>query len=137
MASSAQFVDAFRNDASTLVNSDGTTYKTLIQAHVTNGSRLKSIFIASDDSADRIVQLALLVSAVSYPIGEVTIADGSGTNGVDPSVRGLDPVAMPALQSDGVNHYLDLAPGQVLQWRVKTAVTAAKTIYAVTEIGDL
>lgn len=137
MADSPLFTGALATQGASLVNSDGTSFKTLLQAHVSNGSRVKSICVCSDDTSDVVLQFALLISAVSYRIGEVSIPDGSGTNGTDKAVKVLNLTDMPWLQQDGFNTFVDLAPGQIIQVRAKTAVTSAKTIWLTAEIGDL
>lgn len=136
MAANPIFISNLKNGVVTIVNADGTSLKTLLTAG-SAGSRVKSLSITSDDSVDRVVQLWLTTGATDYLLGEATIVDGAGSNGTDKSYNLLNAADLPFLQSDGANRFLDLAASAVLKLKSKTAVTAAKTLYAFAEYGDI
>ncbi len=136
MSANPKLISTVRNPAIRLQNADGTAFKSLGIAPVADGSRVKAIHITSDDTSDVVLQFAVTISGVDYILGEVSVPDGSGTNGADPAVSGLNPTQMPGLQTDGIVYWLDLATGSDLKVKPKTAVTAAKTINIFTEVGD-
>jgi hypothetical protein len=51
-------------------------------------------------------------------------------------VNGLAGTRMPALQTDGIAKWIDVANGTTINIKSKVAVTAGKTIYIVAEVGD-
>lgn len=136
MSANPKLISTVRNCPITLQNADGTSYKSLGIAPPTDGSRVKAIHITSDDTAAQILQFAVTISGTDYVLGEVSVPAGSGTDGTTVSVSGLNATKMPALQTDGIVRWLDLANGSNLKVRSKTAVTAAKTIYIVADVGD-
>lgn len=136
MSANPKLISTVRNPAIRIQSADGTAFKSLGIAPVADGSRVKSIHITSDDTSDVVLQFAVTISGVDYVLGEITVPDGAGTNGVDVAVKGLNPTQMPALQTDGVVYWVDLATGSDLKVKAKTAVTAAKTINVFTEVGD-
>lgn len=123
MASSPAFIASPANPVVAFANADGTSFKTLMTAGA-SGSRLDSLFASSTDSASNVMQLALLKSAVSYVIGEVTIPANAGTNGTVKSVAVLNTTDIPGLAYTE-NGGLYLESGVVLQARMKTAVAGA------------
>lgn len=136
MSANPTLISTVRNPAIRLQNADGTSFKSLGIAPVAAGSRLKALHITSDDTSDVVLQFAVTISAVDYILGEISVPDGSGTNGTDNAVNGLNATKMPSLQTDGIARWLDLATGSDLKVRAKTAVTAAKTINVLAEVGD-
>lgn len=136
MSANPKLISTVRNPAIVLQNADGTAFKSLGIAPVADGSRVKAIHITSDDTADVVLQFAVTIGGVDYILGEVSVPDGSGTNGTDAAVNGLNATKMPGLQNDGVVYWIDLATGSDLKVKAKTAVTAAKTINIFTEVGD-
>jgi hypothetical protein len=127
MASNPNYPNTLSCVATRLQNSDGTSFVQLV-AGDTDGTKIESIAVTSDDSSDRVLQLCVSVGAVDYPIGEITIPDGAGTNGIDKAVNLLNTTDLPWLRSDGVNQYLYLVNGMTLKAKSKTAITAARFI---------
>lgn len=141
MSATPALISTVRNPAIRLQNADGTTFKTLAISPPAAGTRLKALHITSDDTAAQTLQLAVTIGGVDYVIGEIGVPAGAGTDSTGgsagtPSVNGLNPSKMPALQTDGLTFWLELANGSELKIRSKTAVTAAKTIYVFPEVGD-
>ena len=136
MSANPKLISTVRNPAIVLQSADGTAFKTLGVAPVADGSRVKAIHITSDDTAAQVLQFCVTIGGVDYILGEVNVPIGSGTNGVAVAVSGLNATQMPALQTDGITHWLDLAAGSELKVKAKTAVTAAKTINVLAEVGD-
>jgi len=136
MSANPTLISTIRNPAIRIQNADGTAFKSLGIAPVAAGTRLKSLHITSDDTADQVLQFAVTIGGVDYVLGEVSVPDGSGTNGTDNAVNGLNATKMPSLQTDGIQRFLDLATGSDLKVRSKTAVTTAKAIYVLAEVGD-
>jgi hypothetical protein len=136
MSAQPTLISTIRNPAIRLQNADGTTFKSLNVAAPAAGTRVKALHIASDDTAAQVLQLAVTISGVDYVLGEISVPAGSGTDGTNNAVNGFNATKMPALQTDGISRWLDLATGSDLKFRSKTAVTAAKTIYIFAEVGD-
>jgi len=136
MSANPKLISTVRNPAILLQNADGTAFKSLGIAPVADGSRVKAIHITSDDTSAVVLQFCVTIGAVDFILGEVNVPIGSGTNGTAVAVNGLNPTQMPALQTDGIAYWLELATGSDLKVRAKTAVTAAKTINVLAEVGD-
>jgi hypothetical protein len=100
------------------------------------GTRIKSLHITSDDTAAQTLQLIATIGAVDYILGEIAVPAGAGTDGATNAVNGLAGTRIPALQTDGITKWLDIATGTTLSLKSKVAVTAGKTIYAFAECGD-
>lgn len=123
------FPGTVTTDAVRIENADGTTAKTLLTAG-TNGTRVDSIIATSTDTSDRTLTLYLLKNAVSYRLGEVTIPDGAGTNGVDAAADGIT-LALPFI---GGSFHIEA--GCSLTVAVKVAVTSGKAIDVIALGGD-
>jgi len=136
MSANPKLISTARNPAIRIQNADGTAFKSLAVAPPADGSRVKAIHITSDDTAAQVLQFAVTISAVDYILGEISVPAGSGTDSATVAVSGLNTTKMPALQTDGVVYFLDLATGSDLKVKSKTAVTAAKTINVFAEVGD-
>lgn len=129
-------ISTVRNVGIVLQNADGTSFKSIGVAPPTDGSRVKALHITSDDTAAQVLQFCVTIGGVDYILGEISVPAGSGTNGSAVAVSGLNATQMPALQTDGISVWLDLANGSNLKVKSKTAVTAAKTINVLAEVGD-
>lgn len=136
MAAQAKLISTLRNVAIRIQNADGTAFKSLGVAPPADGTRIKSLHITSDDTAAQVLQVCITNGGVDYVIGEISVAAGAGTDSATSAVNGLAGTRMPALQSDGITKWLDLANGWDLKFKSKVAVTAGKTIYILTECGD-
>ncbi|APW37171.1 hypothetical protein RD110_08130 [Rhodoferax koreense] len=135
MSSAPSFIATPRTPAVAFVNADGTTFKTVFSAGI-NGSRVDSLFGASTDTAGfYVMQLAVQKSGVDYPIGEVTIPIGAGTNGAAKSVALLNPTDIPGLTYTE-SGALYLETGCALRARVKSAVGGSFSIALVGVAGD-
>lgn len=126
------FPATIKTSAAQILPADTTVAKTLVTPGA-DGTNIKAIGVVSDDTATETIILSLLISAVSYKIGESVIAIGSGTNGTAHAVNLLNSVDATYLNADGT---LDLAFGSVLQIAAKATITAAKTLNVVAHHGD-
>lgn len=135
MSANPLLISNTRDFAVKIVNGDGTGNKALVTP-VAAGTRLQNLIITSDDTVDRMVQIVKTIGGVDYILGEITIPDGSGTNGVDAAVDAFAGALIAGLQTDGVSKWIDVANGTTLNVRVKVAVTAAKSVYVTGEGGD-
>lgn len=100
--------------------------KTLITAGA-NGSKVTSLTITSTDTSDRIANVWLTRSAVSYLLASNMILAGSGSDGVLSSVDVMDRWAGMPYDSNGLPYIL-LESGDTLQVSLTTVVTAAKAV---------
>lgn len=136
MAANPKLISTVRNLAIKIVAADGTGNKSFAIAAPADGSRLKSMHITSDDTAPQVLQVIVTIGAVDFILGEISVPAGAGTDGATSAVNGLAGTRIPALQTDGITKWLDIANGTTLSLKSKVAVTAAKTIYAFAEVGD-
>jgi hypothetical protein len=136
MSANPTLISTVRDVVVKIVNGDGTTNKTLAIAPPAAGSRIKALHITSDDTVLRTFQLIKTISSVDYIIGEIDVPVGAGTDGATNAVNGLAGTRMPALQTDGLVKWIDIATGTTLNFKPKVAVTAGKTVYIVAEVGD-
>jgi hypothetical protein len=117
----------------TIVPADTTGKKTLYTAG-TNGGRLLSCSVASDDTAAVRVNIYLTVSGTDYSVGQVTVPIGAGTGTTDTaSVNLLDATKLPFLQPDG--SWL-LPASAIVKVAANATVTAAKTVTFVPQALD-
>lgn len=115
------------------VNADGTSYKDIVVGLATGnaaGSLVERIAVTSDDTAIVTLKVALRVGGVDFPIGEVGVPIGAGTNGTVRSINLLSLLAVApdisnVLRADGS---LVLAPSVALRIGAKVAITATKTV---------
>lgn len=136
MSANATLISTVRNPAIRIQNADGTAFKSLAVAPPAAGTRVKSLHATSDDTAGQVIQIAVTIGGVDYILGEVSVAAGSGTDSASNSVNLINATKMPAIQTDGIARWLDLATGSDLKFKSKVAVTAGKTIYIFAEVGD-
>lgn len=120
----------------TFVNADATAYKDLVIGLATGnaaGSLVERVAVVSDDTSIVTLKVAIKVGATDYPIGEVAVPVGAGTNGTVRSINLLSllsaaPDISNILRGDGS---LVLPAGAILRVGPKVAVTAAKTVTVV------
>lgn len=136
MSANPKLISNVRHPAIRLQNADGTGLKSLGVAPPADGSRVKSLHITSDDTAAQVLQLWITIGGVDYLLGEISVPAGAGSDGATNAVSGLSGDRMPQLQTDGLMKWIDLPTGSDLKFKSKVAVTAAKTIYLLAEVGD-
>lgn len=131
MGMSPQFVATPRTVAAAITDAETTTKVTVFTPGA-DGSKIEAIAIMSTNSASTVLTLWLTISAVDYPIAQLTLAaapsGGYATSTVDPDTIGwLAPgtVGMPPLQSTAV-----------LKASVGTTLAAGKTLSLVVFGGD-
>ena len=132
------FVVAYKNNVVQIVNSDGTTKKTLLTIG-SNGGRVSAIIVSTDDTAAE--DFGLYVqrggSGTVYPLGTKRVALRSGdptlANNTAPAVNLLDASYIPVLEPDGT---LPLGASDVVQVGVQAAVTSGKTATVFAVYGD-
>ena len=119
------------------VNADGTNPKTVVTPG-TNGSKVTSLTVASNDTASRTFNIFITRSAANYLIGSVTVPAGSGNDGSTPSVNALTSALIPGLPVDNDGQpYLFLQQNDALVVALTTSsVTTAKTVSFAAVYGD-
>lgn len=136
MSANPTLISTVRDCAIKIQNGDGTANKSLGIAPPAAGARIKALHITSDDTAAQTLQLIKTIGGLDYILGEISVPAGSGTDGATMAVNGFSASRMPALQTDGVTLWLDVATGTTINLKSKVAVTAGKTIYITAEVGD-
>lgn len=135
MASAPQFIATVRTPTVAIANASGTGFQTLVTGG-TQGSRIDSISASSTDASNAyVLQFAVQKSGIDYPIGEVSVPIGAGTNGAAKSVACLNPTDLPFLaytESGGI--YLESSCS--LRVRSKTTVSGSNTVAIVGVAGD-
>lgn len=109
----------------TIVNSDGTNKKTVITAG-SNGTRVDSLRVASDDTADATVSFYVTVGGSDYFLQNVAVPRASGTTGTWVEALSLVNSGLPMV----------LAAGASIKCAVSTAVTSGKTMTLVASGGN-
>ncbi len=134
MAQVPSFPSGPRTGVAKIVNADASAFKSLFAAGA-SGSRVDTAFITNTDASNAyVVQACVTVSGVDYPIGEVSVPAGAGTNGTTPSVSLLDEAELPALaNTEGV---LWLGIDATLYVKSKTTVAGANSLAFVATGGD-
>jgi len=134
MGATPQFPNTPKNFGAKFTSADGTTAKALVTAGA-NGSIVEVMSIISDDTANMFVCLQLYDGSVGYDLNEVSVPDGSGTNGTDKAVNGLNIQDTPAF-GNREDRSIYLASGWSLRAHMKSAVTAGKTVTVAGCYGD-
>lgn len=134
MSTTPAFISAPKSPATQVVNATGTVYVTLMTAGA-NGSRVDAGFITNSDASNAYVAvIAVRVGSTDFPIGEVPVAAGAGTNGTTKAVSLLNTTDLPGLtNTDGV---LYLGASCELRVKAKTLVSGANTLTFVATGGD-
>lgn len=134
MSTSPAFISAPKSPAVQIVNGTGTAYVSLMVAGA-NGARVDAGFITNSDSGNAYVaSLAIRIGATDFPIGEVPVAAGAGTNGTTKAVSLLNETDLPGLvNTDGV---LYLGASCELRVKAKTLVSGANVLTFVATGGD-
>ncbi len=127
MAAAPVFFSAVKNAVVQIVNADASALKTLATG-ATNGSKVFSPTLASDDTSARVIQIGVTISAVFYLLGSVSVPAGAGTVGAT-SINAFANIPNIPVDNDG-NPFVYLASGSTLQIKSETTVTAAKTVHA-------
>lgn len=105
--------------AGNLENGDGVNWITIVTG-ATLGTYINRLSISSDD-VERIMQIGIEIGAVTYIIGQVTVAATTyGQNGLDTTA-----ILFLAATEKPIIH---LESGHLLKVKVTVAVTAAKII---------
>lgn len=117
------------NSSQTFVNADGTAIKTIFTAG-TEGSRVQSVSIVSDDTAPVVFNVYRNDGITDLQIGEITVPAGAGTDGTTPAVSLLNTTEFPFLLTDNNgNFYIELeGTPELITMAAQSAVTAAKTV---------
>lgn len=115
-----------QNPAVTVSNADGTTKKTVLIAGA-NGTRLDSLHICSDDTAQALLNFYLNTGNSDSFIGQVAIPAGSGSGST---------AWQEGLATLNNNLSMTLAAGAILKVAASAAVTSTKTVTIVAFGGD-
>ena len=114
-----------------------TTTLVTVYAGGTNGTKIENIIVTSTDTSSRVLAFSFLISAVSYPLFEVTIPAGAGTGTAVAPVFIMNQSQLSGFCKDtNGNAYLYLASGTTLQVNCTTTVTTAKAISIFSQGGD-
>lgn len=123
-----------KNFGASFVNADGTAYKALVTAGA-NGSIIDLLNIISDDTVARNLILSLYNGTTDFPLNEIPVPIGAGTDGATKPVNGLNPKDTPSL-GNREDRSIYLQTGWSLRGKMKVAVTAAKTVTVAGAYGD-
>lgn len=126
MAEKPIFPGVIANAGASLSNASGTTKQTLYTAAV--GLRVDQIRVCNTDTTAVLLVFSLGLSGTDYPLGEVLIPAGAGTDG---STQWVDALAM--LNND---RSMFLESDAVLKVNAKAAVTNGKTVSVTLFGGD-
>ena len=131
------FPGTLKNYTQTFVNTDSTTVKVLATGG-TNGTKIESVSGVSTDITARVFQLYVTISGINYPIGEVSIPTGAGTNGgTTKAYNVFNSTDLPWMRSDeNGRSYIYLASGATLTANAEVAITAAKQVTFFSQGGD-
>lgn len=134
MSSTPSFVATPKSPAIQIVNADAAAYKTLFSAGA-NGSRVDLGSIVNSDASNAyVLKLAIKIGSTDFPIGEVAVPAGAGSNGSTKSVSLLNTTDLPQLVgSDGV---LFLQASSELRVGAKTTVSGSNTLTVFAQGGD-
>lgn len=134
MSSTPSFVATPKSPAIQIVNADAASYKTLYSAGA-NGSRVDLGSIVNSDASNAyVLKLAVKIGATDFPIGEVSVPAGAGSNGSTKAVSLLNTTDLPQLVgSDGV---LFLQASSELRVGAKTTVGGSNTLTVFAQGGD-
>ena len=135
MALSPIYPDKLKTPVARLQNSDSTNF-VLILTPATGGTKIETICCTTDDTVAFALQFCVTNGAIDYPIGEVNIPIGSGTNGTAKAVNVLNATDFPWLRNDGATPYFYLENGYVLKVKAKTAISSGKFAYIYIQAGD-
>ena len=116
-----------KNAGVQIVPADTTTLKTVYTGG-TNGSRIDQLLVSSTDTAAMTLMWYKNIGGTDYHLADTVIAIGSGS----PTVAAVDAITTLA----PVLGYLVLASGDILKVKVLAAVTTAKQIDIVAQLGD-
>lgn len=118
-------------------NADAANTKKTVATAGVNGSKVVGVMITSRDTSDRIAQLWLTRSAVSYLLAAASVVAGSGSDGTTPAVNLFDRTLFSGLPVDNDGQaYLFLVSGDTLQVSFTTQITAAKEADAAAVYGN-
>lgn len=143
------FTQTIRNPAATLVNADsfiaanGGTSPTNIKELLTAGSEgsiIKSLTIASDDSSARTVSFYLSTNGgtTDYLLFSVPVAATAGVNGTTINVDVLSNAFVQGLQIDQSGRPIIAlaANAKIYMGVITAAVTAGRTLHVVASVED-
>ena len=116
-----------KNAGVQIVPADTTTLKTVYTGG-TNGSRIDQLLVSSTDTAAMTLMWYKNIGGTDYHLADTVIAIGSGYT----TVAAVDAITTLA----PVLGYLVLASGDILKVKVLAAVTTAKQIDIVAQLGD-
>lgn len=113
-------------EETTIVTAGGTAAVPVFTASSTSpsGSRIRSINVATSDTADNNYDVILNDGSTDYVLGNKAVLLGAGYTAGKSAVELLDPAVIPGLESDGT---LWLPPNYVVKVAPKVAVTAGQT----------
>lgn len=132
MATRPIFPETIQNAGLDIEPGDTTSLQDLVVAGA-NGSRINSISVVSDDTADVVLMFYYYDGTTAFLIGSVTIPTLSGTDGAAPAVSALNITDMPFL-GDDLSYYL--AGTDKIQVAALATITTAKKVTLVATYGD-
>lgn len=113
-----------QHGGSSFVNADGTTAKTLVTAHSTNGSRVEHLSIWCDEAKVVNIYRANNAGTILGLIAQISL---SASVSVD---------VLATLYALPEKQFIVLKANEKITWAPTVVVTAAKTLYAQWDGGD-
>jgi len=132
MANRPIYPGTIKNAALDIEPGDTTSLQTLVTAG-SNGSRINSISVISDDTSDVVLAIWYNDLTTDFLLGSVNIPTLSGTDGSAPAVSLLNSTDLPFLGEDLA---LYLEGSDIIKIAALTTVTTAKKITLVAHYGD-
>ena len=131
------FVQTPQTSPVSFTNGDGLTKKTLITGGA-NGTKVVAINAATTDTAAKVLQLYLTVSAVDYLISSVSIPASSGLDGTNAAVNMLTATMIPSLpvDNDGQRYVFLKDTTQSVRAAVTSTTTSGKQLDVIAIAGD-
>jgi hypothetical protein len=130
------FPQTIQNWGVQILPADTTAKKTLVTGG-TNGTKIESINVASDDTAAKNLILYLSDGTTDYLLTWVNIPATSGFTTSNPSVAVLQNTQLPSTDYDSNgNKVFFLKSGWIIKVAVSAAVTTAKTIHITASGAD-
>lgn len=127
-----------RNPSGTILEADATAFKDIVIAGA-EGSVIRGLIITSNDTAAKVIQLAVFDGTNTRALGTIQVpaAAGTATDGTTSSVDGLASQYVLGLPRDTNGAlFIPLQATYKLQAKAMVALTAAKTITIVAFVDD-
>lgn len=120
----------------TIVAADASNQKVVATAG-SNGAKVVGLFVTSNDTSNRVLQISLTRSATNYLMASFVITTLAGTDGATAVINALSSTYWPGLPVDNDGQqYFFMESGDTLSIATTTTVTAAKTVTGICVFGN-